>query len=495
MTGFSSTPSTQIQSEGGLVAALTERRCQLVVLNGPEEGTVREVTSPSFRVGKDDADLVLSHATVSRHHFEIVQQAGAYVIRDLGSTNGTWIDQFRVKEAYLRPGVVVRAGEVQLRFESIYRQVDVSPATADRFGPLVGKSVRMRQIFALLDRVAKTDATVVILGETGSGKSAIARAVHEASARANGPFVTVDCGAIAENLIESELFGHEKGSFTGATKARQGALEQAQGGTLFIDELVDLPLHLQPRLLRVLEEREVRRVGGNDAISLDVRIIAASRKDLWREVEAGRFREDLYFRLAVFTIPLPALRERAEDIPALAAAFAESIPGGERFLARLTPEVAEALQAHSFFGNVRELRNVVERAIYLDGDPRDFLGPTQGAPLEFAAAAPAEATQEGAPVAAPEREGLWQVSAPLPASELGQAAVGDDAAVTLVADCTQPFKHAKEALLERFEKEYLLRLLARDDASSASAMARAAGIDRKHLYTLAKKHDVDLKKS
>jgi DNA-binding NtrC family response regulator len=480
---------------------LQERRCQLTVLNGESEGTVIEIDKPSFTVGKDGADLVLTDATVSREHFVIEQQAGAFVIRDKQSTNGTWIDQFRIREAYLRPGIVVRAGEVQLRFEPLFTRVEVQPSAEDRFGSLVGRSVKMREIFTLLQRVAMTDATVVILGETGSGKSAVARAVHEASERKSGPFITVDCGAIAETLIESELFGHERGAFTGATQRRQGALEQAQGGTLFIDELADLRLDLQPRLLRVLEEREVRRVGGNEAIKLDVRVIAASRKDLWGEVQSGRFREDLYFRLAVFTIPMPPLRERGEDIPLLAKEFAQQIKGGDRLLARVSQERMNQLGQYPFYGNVRELRNVIERAIHLDGDPLDFLGPVAGIPSGASTAAPSPIAPSSQPTEPPLQptpaRGFEppppRTPAPVEVPDLPSDGARDaDGAVRLAVDCTLPFKEAKEKLLDSFEAEYLERLLQRSPEQSASAIAREAGIDRKHLYNLAKKHGVDL---
>ena len=494
---FSGIPTTQVHADvkGGDLG-FTERRSQLVVLTGPEAGRVVDVQRTPFVVGKgEECDLVLTEPTVSRTHFSIDSEQGAFVIRDLASTNGTWIDQFRIKEAWLRPGTVLRAGQAQLRFEPVFKPMDIQPAAVDRFGSLVGGSVRMRQIFTLLSRVAQTEATVVIFGETGTGKSAVAQAIHAASPRKNGPFITVDCGAIAENLIESELFGHEKGAFTGAERMRQGALERAQGGTLFIDELVDLRLDLQPRLLRVLEEREVRRVGGNTAIKLDVRIIAASRFDLWREVQEKRFREDLYFRLAVFTLPLPALRERSEDIPLLASAFARSQKGGERLLARFTPAVVEKLMRHPFPGNVRELRNVIERALHLDTDPTEMLGPAGGMlspsmPMPMPPPTPTAPLPHLAPHLAPSaRPGLgFPLSAPVPVS-LGSL---DDSHVSLRADCSLPFKDAKEQLLDTFEEAYFRRLFAQS-AGNVSAIARAAGIDRKHLYTLMKKHNLEVR--
>ncbi|MDP2344055.1 MAG: sigma 54-interacting transcriptional regulator [Deltaproteobacteria bacterium] len=503
---FSAIPPTQVHSDLSSVGhdlGFTERRSQLVVMSGPEAGRVVDVVKSPFVVGKgEECDLVLTEPTVSRTHFNIESDQGAFVIRDLGSTNGTWIDQFRIKEAWLRPGTVLRAGQAQLRFEPVFKPLDLAPAATERFGSLVGRSVRMRQIFTLLERVAKTEATVVIFGETGTGKSAVAQAIHESSLRKSGPFITVDCGAIAENLIESELFGHEKGAFTGADRLRQGALERAQGGTLFIDELVDLRLDLQPRLLRVLEEREVRRVGGNAAIKLDVRIIAASRFDLWREVQEKRFREDLYFRLAVFTLPLPSLRERKEDIPLLATAFARAhklVPGGgDRLLSRFGPAAFDKLMNHPFPGNVRELRNVIERSITLDSDPNEMLTSSLFPSLSpsmpnLTPTLTPGALPPTAPLPLPPRTPTQPLTPPAVIRPgFAMPAGGDDSRVALEADCTLPFKEAKEQLLERFEAAYFKRLVAHSDGN-ASAMARAAGIDRKHLYTLAKKHHLDLK--
>ncbi len=481
---FDGLPRTQVQPETARAheaSVFTERRCRITVVTGQEAGKSVEIAKAVFTVGKDESsDLVLTDPTVSREHLVIESTEGAFLVRDLQSTNGTWIDHLRIREAYLRPGIVLRAGNVQLRFDPLFKRVEVAPSAAERFGSLVGRSVRMRQIFTLLERVAITEGTVVILGETGSGKSAVAKAIHDASPRRGGPLVTVDCGAIAENLIESELFGHEKGSFTGATAQRKGALERAQGGTLFIDELVDLRVDLQPRLLRALEEREIRRVGGNDPIKLDVRVIAASRHDLWQEVEQKRFREDLYFRLAVFTIPLPSLRDRKEDIPLLAESFTRSIPNGGELLAKLTPEVMAELSAHPFPGNVRELRNVIERAVLLGGDVREAMRPAPR--MIDGITSPMPRAPITSPAATPFKD---DATSPVALSV-------DDRAVPLAADCTVPFKDAKEALLEDFEREYLRRVIARG-GGNASEIARVAGIDRKHLYTLAKKHGLDLK--
>jgi DNA-binding NtrC family response regulator len=236
----------------------------------------------------------------------------------------------------------------------------VPPSPARRFGGLVGDSVVMREVFALLDRISPTEATLLVVGETGSGKGALARSVHTQSKRNQGPFLLVDCGAISESLIESELFGHERGSFTGAERQRIGFLEAASGGTLFLDEIDDLPLELQPKLLRALEDRVFQRVGSSTPIKFDARIIASSKKDLWALVQQGRFREDLFFRLSVFTVHLPPLRERREDLPSLADALV-----GEGVWSKLPQELREQFLAHSWPGNVRELRNALERAGHL----------------------------------------------------------------------------------------------------------------------------------
>jgi DNA-binding NtrC family response regulator len=466
-----------------------ERRGQLTVLSGMKAGQVLEVSGDRLRVGKgEENDLTLPDATVSREHFELLNQGDGYLIRDLGSTNGLWLDQYRIREAFIRPGSVIKAGDVQLRFEPLFKPMAVPAWPEKKFGALVGASQRMRELFSMLSRLSNTDATVVILGETGSGKGAVARAIHDNSPRKSKPFVVIDCGAIADNLIESELFGHERGAFTGATSTRRGALEQAAGGTLFIDELLELRLDLQPKLLRALEEREFRRVGGSQTIKLEARIMAASQRDLWQQVQLGKFREDLYFRLAVFTLPIPPLRERTEDIPLLAENFARAMPGGESLTKKLTPQLLYRLQQHPWPGNVRELRNVVERALYLaDGDD------VAGLFSPSAAAFPPRATIQNIQGQAPQPPAITNTVVPASSSSTAPlvvpAPVYEQAgpSLALKVNLDSPFKEAKEKMTEQFEAAYLKRLMERT-AGQVSSAAREAGIDRKHLYTLLKRY-------
>jgi DNA-binding NtrC family response regulator len=426
---------------------LAVQSCRLEMVRGPFTGKTWDLRTPETRVGKGtENDVVIADATVSRSHFTIIHGPEGFLLRDMGSTNGTFLDNARVVEAYVRPGMEIRAGEVVLRLRPINEEVSIPPSGSSTFGTLVGHSAPMRKIFALLERVAPTDATILILGETGTGKGAVSRAIHDQSLRATKPFVTIDCGAISRTLIESELFGHEKGSFTGATHQRRGALEMCTGGTLFIDELDDLPLDVQPKLLRALDEREICRVGSSKPLKLDLRIVAATKKDLRVEVAEGRFREDLFYRLSIVTIPLPPLRERLEDLPLLASMFLEGTGSWDR----LPRAFRDLLGAHHFPGNVRELRNIIERASYLEGF---------------------EAIDTTA----------------FPTERRGEGAVSSE--FKLTADYMKPFKDAKDALIERFEREYIKRLLARNSNKIARA-AREAGIDRKYLYMLLSKHGI-----
>ena len=396
------------------------------------------------RIGKaSDNDVVIEHPTVSRNHLLVHRQGDRFLVEDLGSTNGTYIDGAQVREAYLRPGALLEMGDVQLRFQPSVSNVEVAPAAEDRLGELVGKSLPMRQIFALLQRIAPTDSTLLLVGETGAGKGAAAKAIHKLSPRRDGPFVVFDCAAVSESLIESELFGHERGAFTGAVSQRIGCLERANGGTLFLDEIDDLALDLQPKLLRAIEDREFRRLGNSSApIGFDARIVAASKKDLWAEAQAGRFREDLYFRLSVFTVSLPSLRDRKEDIPLLVDAFANQM-----LWMRLPPQMREQFLNHTWPGNVRELRNAIERAKHMADIPELK---NENLLREFTHAQPAQG--ESLPV-----------------------------------DFAGPFKQCKDELVRAFEKEYLTRLLSRARGNIARA-AREAELDRKHLYSLLHKY-------
>src|SRR5438067_1325473 len=311
-------------------ATVNLRKCKLVVIRGAQRGTEFVISGDVIRVGKaPENDLVLGDETVSRVHFEIARDAKGYLVRDLKSTNGTFLDSAEVKEAYLRSGSVIRAGDCELKFTPFEERIEILPSEKESLGDMVGRSPAMREIFGLIERIAPTDATVLIEGETGTGKDMIAKTLHQLSPRGERPFIVVDCGAVAGTLIESELFGHDKGAFTGAVTARQGAFGLANNGTVFLDERGELSLDLQPKLLRVLEQRELRRVGSTKTIKVDLRVIAATRKDLRSEVEKGKFREDLYFRLNVVPITAPALRERREDVPLLIDHMLQKLaPGG-----------------------------------------------------------------------------------------------------------------------------------------------------------------------
>ncbi|HEY3496009.1 MAG TPA: sigma-54-dependent Fis family transcriptional regulator, partial [Polyangiaceae bacterium] len=287
----------------------------VIVLSGAQRGQrVRLVDR--LRIGKaPENDLVLSDDTVSRQHCELERRSSGVLVRDLGSTNHTRVGRTAVREAVVESGATISVGAVDLSLRVEPRQALVLPSESSQFGDAIGHSIAMRTIFGVLERIAPTDACVLLEGETGTGKDVIARSIHQMSPRKERPFVVVDCGAVSYSLIESELFGHERGAFTGAVAMRQGAFELAGRGTLFLDEVGELPLDVQPKLLRVLETGEYRRVGGNKVMTADARIVAATKRNLREEVERGKFREDLYFRLSVVPVTVPPLRSRRDDIP------------------------------------------------------------------------------------------------------------------------------------------------------------------------------------
>jgi DNA-binding NtrC family response regulator len=361
---------TRDAPDAGETDLLLERRptlplasYELLVVEGPDVGLRHVVQAGTTRIGTaTSAHLRLGDRSVSRVHCELVRDGPALRVVDLGSTNGTSIDGVRVRDAELAAGAVLRLGATTIRVETDDEPLHVVLSARDSFGPVLGASTEMRRVYALLERAAPSDATVLITGETGTGKELVARALHDAGPRASGPFVAVDCAAIAESLIEAELFGHVRGAFTGANVDKKGLVELAHGGTLFLDDVGELPPSLQPKLLRVLETRTVRPIGAAAERAVDVRVIAASKQALARGVNEGRFRDDLYFRLAVVEITVPPLRARREDVPMLAAHFYERFTGRETPLPR---EVVSGLVARAWPGNVRELRNVVERGVAL----------------------------------------------------------------------------------------------------------------------------------
>lgn len=328
-------------------------------------------------IGKDtDVQICLPDPHVSAQHAEIVHTANGFVISDLQSLNGTHVDGVLVQSAVLQPGAMITVGTTRIRFETREPAEVTLPRPArdsGQFGKAIGETPAMRQLFGVLHRIAPTNLSVCVLGETGTGKEVIARAIHDASPRRERPLIVLDCGAVASTLIESQIFGHIRGSFTGAVVDRAGAFEEADGGTVFLDEIGELALDLQPKLLRVLETGVVTRVGTTREHKVDVRVIAATNRDLESEVRAGRFREDLWFRLSTAVVTLPPLRERRQDLPALVEAFVSAARPG----LGVSADAMAILQNHDWPGNVRELKNVIEGAAAVCESaellPRDFV--------------------------------------------------------------------------------------------------------------------------
>jgi two-component system, NtrC family, response regulator HydG len=433
---------------------LSPRRFALEVVEGPDLGTRATIDAAHpgrFLVGQGPAcDLRLVDPQVSRRHIALTVRGGILLLDDLSSTNGTFVNDVAVVEVLLRGGERVRLGSTVLVVSDDETVPPLLPRAA-RFGRVVGASPMMRALYPLCERLARADIPLLIEGETGTGKELLAESLHESSPRADRPFVVFDCTAVAPSLVESMLFGHERGAFTGAVAARRGVFEQADGGTLFIDEVGDLEPSLQPKLLRAIERSEVQRVGSERWIRVNVRVLSATRRDLDREVQEGRFRDDLFFRLAVARIELPPLRAREGDVEMLARYFWRRLGGQGELPSELLPR----LRDHAFPGNVRQLHNMVSRRIAL-GDLDEDLS---------------------SPVAAPPATGLPPSAAPAEPSasavDFMDAVLAEDLALV----------PARQRVTHEFERRYIERLLARYDGDSALAAA-ASGIARRYFQLL-----------
>ncbi|AKT42062.1 sigma 54-interacting transcriptional regulator [Chondromyces crocatus] len=353
--------------DGTPVLKFRSNKLHIRVEHGPDAGVVAELSGHDARIGSaKECDLVLTDRAVSRVHLRIRLEGDTIRVTDEDSRNGTTIDGVRIRDAYARPDSSIQLGNTQLRLRMLSDLIEFPVSSRESFGQLRGRSVAMRRLFGQLESIAPTDLTVLIEGETGTGKDLVARALHGESARAQRPFVIFDCSAVSAHLFESELFGHVRGAFTGAVSDRPGALEAADGGTLFLDEIGELPQEMQPKLLRALESLEVHRVGSNKVQPVDVRIIAATNRSLSREVERGSFREDLFFRIAKVHVRIPPLRERPADIPLLARHFEQTLTQRARTpLQPLSDAIVRAFAEKTWAGNVRELRSAVELACHL----------------------------------------------------------------------------------------------------------------------------------
>ncbi len=438
MPGEESDEASTILQHRFVPTAASDAVFTLTVTFGPDAGasvTVDDGLPAAVLLGKSPVcSLRLADPAVSRRHCSLEVFGDTLRVRDLGSKNGTFVNDLAIESAYLRGGEVVRLGSTLLRVGRTSLEDPPAVASATGFGSVIGASREMRRLYSLCRKLAASRVAVVVEGETGTGKEALAESLHDEGPYAAGPFVVFDCTSVPPNLIESDLFGHERGAFTGATTARKGYFELADGGTLLIDEIGDLDLPLQAKLLRVIERGEIRRVGGQTPIKVDVRIISATRRDLDREVLEGRFRDDLYHRLAVARIALPPLRARKGDVQLLARHFWRTLRGEP---AGPPSEVLSRWESYDWPGNVRELRNAVARQIAL-GDE-------------------AESTRA------------------LPSN--AQDVIDQILALDL------PLPRARDKVVEEFERRYLERILSLHGGNVTRAAA-ASGIARRHFYRL-----------
>lgn len=429
------------------------RKTKLLVISGPLQGREFVLDRNAFSIGSGaQNDLRLDDPAVSRRHCEIRIDETGYAIQDLGSTNGTFVQGIRVAQAFLHPGAELTLGKTRLVFCPLQEAQELSLSPHDAFGSLLGRSVAMRRVFHLAETYAPTDATIMITGETGTGKDLLAEEIHRHSRRKDRPFLVIDCATLARGLVESELFGHVRGAFPGASADHAGVFEHADGGTVFLDEIGALSPELQPKLLRVLEKREIRRLGENAPRHIDVRILCATNRRMDEEVNAGRFREDLFYRLSVVPIELPPLRRRREDIPLLLRSFLVELHGPDALNEIEDFDgTVELLRRHEWPGNVRELRNLAEIAFY--GERR--------------------------PVRLDAFLGLAGIGRP--------ALAAGPSPLSVTAD--RPFKDAKGELIGEFEVAYIRDLLKRN-GGNVSRSAREAGIERAYLQRLLRKYGI-----
>jgi two-component system, NtrC family, response regulator HydG len=428
---------------------------RVIVAEGPDRGASMsfDANAPSrILVGQSPAcSLRLTDREVSRRHAALEVVAGGIRITDLDSTNGTFVDRVKIVEAILTGGEIVRVGTTMLSIEFDTGAPPVGLPEVLHFGNVLGRSHEMRRLYPLCAKLAASEVPLVIEGETGTGKELLAESIHQESARAREPFVVFDCTTAPPNLVESELFGHERGAFTGAVTARRGVFEQAHGGTLLIDEIGDLDIALQAKLLRAIERREVRRIGGAGFTKVDVRVIAATRRDLDREVAAGRFRDDLFHRLAVARIELPPLRRRRGDVTLLAELAWRDL-GGEP--SEIPRDALARWEEHTWPGNVRELRNAVARLHALGELASQTRGPLSVPPS----------------------------SSPAPSTDGFDDATKQDV-VEEVLSVPLPFAEARARVMEDFERRYVGRLLDLHGGDLARA-AVTSGIGRRYFQML-----------